>query len=684
MTEPKIKPLAPPIISGMNEDNIIDKNILTEDIIFLIPSYDNPPPLGDQIQVHFGDILSYTYIISPDNQTTPILIKMNPVTIPSGKYQVYYEVRDKVGNPNQCDPVPVVVTGMVELLPAPSVEGAVAGTLDISTLTGGILIVDIQSDGGKNLTTGDFVTVTLSCGNTSLTSNHIAFTTMATHHLNFSVDDVFPGNWCVSYVRKRGAVSTWSAVLPLKLTGHVTPPGAGLEAPVLPQAMNGSLDLSLLTEPVAIKIPDWKEITPGDAILLYIGGSQVGDYTITENNLYQPHLIKVALSDILLGKQNVYYTMTPPSGRTVTSPSVSVAFFLEYNLKAPRIIGADDNHIVKLFALTTDYVEMVIPADESRFYKNDIIQGVIGDYEAIPHNVFNEKLNEHKIRFKKDCITVGAPQDVYYQVTGLGNTGTPEKSPVVKTSFLKLSAPYLDGNVTSYDMNGHDMIVHIPLEVWAALNADYDFTLKIGTNESVAVSGPDVIVRGPSITPGPMFFSYSLKKAGSIGETLWSSEVLAVNVTVTDTLECIKNGYPFYLQNVESGLFLDIEPNPCRYGGSNALKESLCGIKLIYSKKSGNILHYDYDWCIYSVSYGVGAPYPVGAYSTEIVPIDNKYTINWNWQFKEVAANTYWYYIYRIHDSSQHHYLHKLPETFTNDFEVYNDALGAKWRIVLA
>ncbi|MCZ0558639.1 hypothetical protein OZI60_27530, partial [Escherichia coli] len=95
---------------------------------------------------------------------------------------------------------------------------------------------------------------------------------------------LFTGHWDVYYKRTRNGVEIKSPVLSLTLTDHVNPPvPTGLEAPILPQVMNGSLDLTFLTEPVIVKIPAWEGITPGDDVTLYIGGHSVGKYYVSQS-----------------------------------------------------------------------------------------------------------------------------------------------------------------------------------------------------------------------------------------------------------------------------------------------------------------------------------------------------------------------------------------------------------------
>ncbi|MCZ0221737.1 hypothetical protein OZH70_27245, partial [Escherichia coli] len=116
-------------------------------------------------------------------------------------------------------------------------------------------------------------------------------------------------------------------------------------------------------------------------VTLYIGGHSVGKYYVSQSTLTQIHLIEVKPTDIPPGQQDVYYTVTlAAGGQQLTSLSVSVAFVHEHVLKAPLITGADANHVVDMSTLTTDYVEMVVPADENRFHRNDFIQGFIGTY----------------------------------------------------------------------------------------------------------------------------------------------------------------------------------------------------------------------------------------------------------------------------------------------------------------
>ncbi|MCZ0445862.1 hypothetical protein OZH93_24630, partial [Escherichia coli] len=86
-------------------------------------------------------------------------------------------------------------------------------------------------------------------------TDHIVVKEVNPHHISFKASNLFTGHWDVYYKRTRNGVEIKSPVLSLTLTDHVNPPvPTGLEAPILPQVMNGSLDLTVLTEPVIVKI----------------------------------------------------------------------------------------------------------------------------------------------------------------------------------------------------------------------------------------------------------------------------------------------------------------------------------------------------------------------------------------------------------------------------------------------
>ncbi|ECC3819083.1 hypothetical protein AIE71_25135, partial [Salmonella enterica subsp. enterica] len=176
-----------------------------------------------------------------------------PADITAGNYEVKYEVTDGTGTTVTSDVVNLMVTEGASGKPeVPSVEGATGGILDLSSLVGGKLTVDIPSDNG-NLQTGDGITVIISDGTTQHQGTHLVVQDVNPHHVMFNASLFGAGNYQIYYIRSRNGVEATSEVLLLTFVTQVKP--QLLPLPLLPQAMNGVIALNDLTEDVVVEIP---------------------------------------------------------------------------------------------------------------------------------------------------------------------------------------------------------------------------------------------------------------------------------------------------------------------------------------------------------------------------------------------------------------------------------------------
>lgn len=399
-----------PFVSGVDENNCIDKDTLTENIVVMVPRYQTPGE-GDLIKIYFGGTHVRTYIITAANLNRPILVEFPPADITAGNYEVKYEVTDGTGTTVTSDVVNLMVTEGASGKPvAPSVEGATGGILDLSSLVGGKLTVDIPSDNG-NLQTGDGITVIISDGTTQHQGTHLVVQDVNPHHVMFNASLFGAENYQIYYIRSRNGVEATSEVLLLTFVTQVKP--QLLPLPLLPQAMNGVIALNDLTEDVVVEIPVYSGVVAGDIIQVWVGCVAASPHIVVQDTL-KMHFQTMSPASITPGRQMVYYTVTRLDGTLLgNSPQVEVNFARDLNLSEALLTG-ESGGLLDIAGLETPYIEMVVPAWEG-IARGDEIHGFIGKTEATPHVVVQDVLDHHTLRFDKTAFSTG-DYEVYYVV----------------------------------------------------------------------------------------------------------------------------------------------------------------------------------------------------------------------------------------------------------------------------
>ncbi|EAS1904539.1 hypothetical protein ASR74_21600 [Salmonella enterica] len=395
IVKPKVS-LPAPFVSGVDENNNIDKNTLTENIVVMVPRYQSVSE-GDLVKIYFG-VHEKNYIITAANINRAILVEFLPTDISAGVYDVRYEVTDGAGNTVESVKLSLTVTegSSPSAKPAaPFVEGASGDQLDLSSLTEGKLTVDIPSDNG-NLQTGDGITVVISDGTTQHKSTHLVVQDVNPHHVVFSTSLFGAGIYQIYYIRNRNGVEQTSAVLTLHFLTQIKP----LPLPIMPQAIDGVIALNELTEDVVVEIPVYSGVAVGDIIQIWVGGVKVTPHIVVQSTL-KIHIQTISPEIINSGQQGVYYTVTRLDGSLLgSSPQLEVTFARKLFLSEAMLTGEIDGKL-DIADLNTPYIEMVVPKWEG-ISRGDEIHGFIGNIEAVPHVVVKDILDHHTLHFDKE------------------------------------------------------------------------------------------------------------------------------------------------------------------------------------------------------------------------------------------------------------------------------------------
>ncbi|EDK3144503.1 hypothetical protein RN214_003418 [Salmonella enterica] len=408
IVKPKVS-LPAPFVSGVDENNNIDKNTLTENIVVMVPRYQSVSE-GDLVKIYFG-VHEKNYIITAANINRAILVEFLPTDISAGVYDVRYEVTDGAGNTVESVKLSLTVTegSSPSAKPAaPFVEGASGDQLDLSSLTEGKLTVDIPSDNG-NLQTGDGITVVISDGTTQHKSTHLVVQDVNPHHVVFSTSLFGAGIYQIYYIRNRNGVEQTSAVLTLHFLTQIKP----LPLPIMPQAIDGVIALNELTEDVVVEIPVYSGVAVGDIIQIWVGGVKVTPHIVVQSTL-KIHIQTISPEIINSGQQGVYYTVTRLDGSLLgSSPQLEVTFARKLFLSEAMLTGEIDGKL-DIADLNTPYIEMVVPKWEG-ISRGDEIHGFIGNIEAVPHVVVKDILDHHTLHFDKEKFLPGS-YSVSYEV----------------------------------------------------------------------------------------------------------------------------------------------------------------------------------------------------------------------------------------------------------------------------
>jgi len=556
-----------PRVSGMDENNTINKATLTEPVVVKVPHYDLPSS-GDEVVVHFGSH-TQSHFVTDANLSHVIMVQFAPETLDAGIWSVSYTVTDVSGNDSTSLALSVTITDGEDLM-APSVAGTVSGELDLTAVTGGNITVNIPADNG-NLQPGDDVMVYISEAGTSHHMEHIVVQDINPHHVSFRAGDFAAGKHEVWYTRERNGVTETAAKLGLVFVNGVKPqpPVSCLPAPVLPQSVDGNINLSGLTEDVVVEILPYEGMVKGDVIQAYIGTLRVTPHVIVEDSL-KLHIQTVNPLQITSGQQSVYYTVTRADGNLFgTSGTVLITFNYALHLKVPEITG-EKNGVLNLHDVHGEFVEMIVPSWEG-IARGDVIRGFVGNTEAVPHIIVQDALSVHTLKFDKSALKMGACEAYYTVKTVSGQAG---KSPYVALNIINISvpevpdnlpAPYLDGHVESYDLNkapGGYVPINIDEETWWRYSGAFIFKLEIiskGTTLQLPIKDTIALISASLINKGLSIVHYILTDA--MGKKISKSNSVIINFTRTEvttpdyikTLKKINEGAPFSLKQFNGG-----------------------------------------------------------------------------------------------------------------------------------
>lgn len=305
-----------PFVEDLDEAGTVDQSMLMGGIIYVEVFYYKDKSIGDKVICHFGThTLEKAITINQQNLSFPF----GPDKIKAGSYDVYYTVTDVAGNQNTSKSVSVsVIEGAkpgpgISRYPAPVIDQAVGGIIDLETLTSD-LVIRCSVDGYAQA--GD--TLRLHFGNLIIDKT-LTFPVSMTSFVLVAKDKLSRGNYIVYFevLRNEQQIGNSSETLVRCITDVI------LTAPIFPQAVDGVINLDNIVY-VTAEIPNYDCYQIGDEITLYIGQFQqtidVADPTATsftikfEKDLFSP------------GNYTAHYVLLLNGDYRISSPECVIAF----------------------------------------------------------------------------------------------------------------------------------------------------------------------------------------------------------------------------------------------------------------------------------------------------------------------------------------------------------------------
>lgn len=285
---------------------------------------------------------------------------------------------------------------MDKVLKSPYIPQADNGVIDKDTISQDmIVIIPVWN----NKSVGDVVNVFWGSFKETYVVQSVADSVM----LSFPRDTISAGNYIVYYSITDAAGNIGESP---QVSIRVTETGSGslitLPAPRLPQATDGVIDLSVISNDIAVKCYPENVGTSGDTLRVHFGNI-LTDVTLTFPVSMTP-TVYVPRVDITRGNYVVYYEILHAGTQIGISPSVEVDVVLDIFLSAP-VFPAAVNGVVNLEEDGL-FVEMDIPRYDSA-ERGDEIYSYIGITKGPVTVVEYPEQASFPVKFKKESLEAG-------------------------------------------------------------------------------------------------------------------------------------------------------------------------------------------------------------------------------------------------------------------------------------
>lgn len=334
-----------------------------------------------------------------------------------------------------------------------------------------------------------------------------------------------------------------------------------LKSPIIPQAVNGTLDKDTLSQDIIVKIPSWDDKSIGDVIHVFWG--TLHEIYVVQSVNDSVIMVSFSRNAISVGNYSVYYTITDTVGNTGTSTTVSIMVTgggsgSLATLPAPHIPQATDG-VIDLSSQANDIDVKCYPDKAGQ--PGDILRVHFGKLLAEITLTFPVAMTP-SVFVPRSSITHGN-YVVYYEILRAGNQVAISASVDVDAVLdIFLPAPVFPTAVNGVvNLKDEGLFVEMDIPRYDSAERGDEIYSYIGITK-----GPVTIIEYPDNGSFPVKFKKESLEAGTFKAhyevrkmddyqiaspsiSVILSDSITPPATTDDVWENIKAGIPFTIYN---------------------------------------------------------------------------------------------------------------------------------------